>query len=94
VKSSRVRTLVHMGRAFPELTFPLGWDVGIVGMKAGGERELDYPCSHGLRQEEDRLGIPPNSTLKFGQFLLSLPFLRTLVLTHLLILEVKLLSIN
>lgn len=43
-----------------------GWDVGIVGMKAGGERELTIPApmAYGKRKMSD---IPPNSTLKFGQ---------------------------
>ena len=61
-------------------------------MKAGGERELTVPApmGYGKRKMAD---IPPNSTLKFGQF----PFhflLTEAVLTCLLILEVKLLSIN
>ena len=38
-------------------------------MKAGGERELIIPApmAYGKRKTS---GIPPNSTLKFGQFLL------------------------
>lgn len=78
--------------SFPELTFPLGWDVGIVGMKAGGERELIIPApmAYGKRKMSD---IPPNSTLKFGKCPVRLPP-RDAALTHLLIPEVKLLSIN
>jgi len=47
-----------------------GWDVGIVGMKAGGERELTIPApmGYGKRKMSD---IPPNSTLKFEVKLLS-----------------------
>ncbi|KAF9647311.1 hypothetical protein BDM02DRAFT_3188052 [Thelephora ganbajun] len=48
-----------------------GWDVGIVGMKAGGERELTIPApmAYGKRKMSD---IPPNSTLKFEVKLLSI----------------------
>lgn len=54
---------------FLELTLRSGWDVGIVGMKAGGERELTIPApmGYGKRKMSD---IPPNSTLKFGQSLI------------------------
>jgi hypothetical protein len=60
--------LVHSRSIGPGLTFHLGWDVGIVGMKAGGERELTIPApmAYGKRKMSD---IPPNSTLKFGQSL-------------------------
>lgn len=60
-------------------------------MKAGGERELTIPApmAYGKRKMSD---IPPNSTLKFGQF--SFDSLTDTVLTLLLILEVKLLAIN
>ncbi|KAF9792713.1 hypothetical protein BJ322DRAFT_1133279 [Thelephora terrestris] len=48
-----------------------GWDVGVVGMKAGGERELTIPApmAYGKRKTGD---IPPNSTLKFEVKLLSI----------------------
>lgn len=61
-------------------------------MKAGGERELTIPApmGYGKRKMSD---IPPNSTLKFGQFLFHL-LVADAVLTHLPILEVKLVSIN
>lgn len=61
-------------------------------MKSGGERELTIPApmAYGKRKVSD---IPPNSTLKFGQSLVHLP-LTDAVLKYLLILEVKLLSIN
>ena len=60
-------------------------------MKAGGERELIIPApmAYGKRGTS---GIPPNSTLTFGQSLIHLP-LTDAVPTN-LILEVKLLSIN
>jgi len=60
-------------------------------MKAGGERELTIPApmGYGKRKMSD---IPANSTLKFGQFLFHL--LVDAVLIRLLILEVKLVSIN
>jgi len=76
----------------PEPPFCPGWDAGIVGMKAGGERELIVPApmAYGKRGTG---GIPPNSTLKFGQFLLHFT-LTDAVLTHFLIPEVKLLSIQ
>jgi len=48
-----------------------GWDVGIVGMKAGGERELTIPApmAYGKRKMSD---IPPNSTLKFEVKLIAI----------------------
>ena len=72
MKSSRVCTLVHVGNIICELTIRSGWDVGIVGMKAGGERELIIPApmAYGKKKMSD---IPPNSTLKFGQFLFHPP---------------------
>ncbi|KAI9442201.1 hypothetical protein H4582DRAFT_1927029 [Lactarius indigo] len=43
-----------------------GWDEGIAGMKVGGERLLIVPPSlaYGNRKTD---GIPPNSTLRFGE---------------------------
>lgn len=80
------------GLSFPGLTLSSGWDVGIVGMKAGGERELTIPApmAYGKRNMGD---IPPNSTLKFGQSLIRFGFAGA-VLTHVLAPEVKLLSID
>lgn len=42
-----------------------GWDVGIVGMKAGAERQLIIPApmGYGKRKQKD---IPASSTLIFG----------------------------
>jgi len=48
-----------------------GWDVGIVGMKAGGERELTIPAPMAYGKSR-KSGIPPNSTLKFEVKLLSI----------------------
>ena len=61
-------------------------------MKAGGERELIIPApmAYGKRKMSD---IPPNSTLKFGQFLFHF-LLTDTALTNLPTLEVKLISIN
>lgn len=84
--------VVHVRDNSPEPPFYPGWDAGIVGMKAGGERELTIPSpmAYGKR---GTAGIPPNSTLTFGQFLLHF-VLTDAVLTHLLVPEVKLLSIQ
>ena len=43
-----------------------GWDEGIAGMKAGGERLLIVPPSLGYGKRKTE-GIPPNSTLRFGE---------------------------
>jgi hypothetical protein len=59
---------LYMISAIPDLASCSGWDVGIVGMKAGGERELTIPAPMGYGKKK-MAGIPPNSTLKFGQFL-------------------------
>lgn len=67
MRSSRVRILFHRRSVSPELTFRPGWDVGIVGMKAGGERELTVPPPMGYGKRK-MSGIPPSSTLKFGQY--------------------------
>jgi FKBP-type peptidyl-prolyl cis-trans isomerase len=74
------------------LTISSGWDVGVVGMKAGGERELTIPApmAYGKRKTGD---IPPNSTLKFGQSLVHFVF-ACAILTRVLVPEVKLLSIE
>lgn len=48
-----------------------GWDMGIAGMQVGGERLLTIPptLAYGKRAQG---GIPANSTLIFGMFLLCL----------------------
>jgi peptidylprolyl isomerase len=54
------------------LTFTLGrgqvipgWDKGVVGMKAGGRRELIIPASLGYRDQSPGAGIAPGDTLVF-----------------------------
>jgi len=48
-----------------------GWDIGVVGMQIGGEREIIVPPSmaYGNKKMD---GIPPNSTLKFEVKLLEI----------------------
>ncbi|KAI0093176.1 hypothetical protein BDY19DRAFT_989841, partial [Irpex rosettiformis] len=48
-----------------------GWDVGIVGMKKGGERVLVIPPSMGYGKRKQS-GIPPSSTLTFEVTLLKI----------------------
>jgi FKBP-type peptidyl-prolyl cis-trans isomerase len=52
----------------PRFLMPLlqGWDEGIVGMKVGGERLLIVPPSLGYGKRKTS-GIPPSSTLRFGE---------------------------
>ena len=47
------------------MSIAAGWDQGIVGMHAGGERilEIPAPLAYGKQKQS---GIPANSTLKFG----------------------------
>ena len=48
-----------------------GWDEGVIGMKAGGERVLVIPSEMGYGNRQ--LGpIPPNSTLLFSVKLLEI----------------------
>ena len=43
-----------------------GWDEGVAGMQVGGERLLIIPPSLGYGNKKMD-GIPPNSTLRFGE---------------------------
>ncbi|KAJ2795485.1 peptidylprolyl isomerase fpr3, partial [Coemansia helicoidea] len=42
-----------------------GWDVGIVGMKKGGERRLTIPAAMAYGKRGAPPDIPPNATLVF-----------------------------
>lgn len=44
-----------------------GWDEGIAGMQVGGERRLVIPAKLAYGKQ-GVAGIPPNSTLTFGEF--------------------------
>jgi len=44
-----------------------GWDVGVAGMQIGGEREIIVPPAMGYGSR-GMPGIPPNSTLIFGEW--------------------------
>jgi FKBP-type peptidyl-prolyl cis-trans isomerase len=53
-------------------TFPLGagrviqgWDVGVAGMKVGGQRKLTIPPEEGYGARGAGSSIPPNATLHF-----------------------------
>lgn len=48
-----------------------GWDVGLVGMRAGGIRELVIPASLGYLCQSPGGGIPADSTLVFTVHLLT-----------------------
>lgn len=48
-----------------------GWDLGLVGMKAGGKRELTIPSELGYGPQGNG-SIPPNATLHFTIQLLSI----------------------
>jgi len=48
-----------------------GWDEGIVGMQAGGERKLTIPANMAYGKK-GQSGIPPNSTLIFEVKLLEI----------------------
>lgn len=49
-----------------------GWDQGIVGMKAGGRRELTIPPELGYGAAGSPPSIPPNATLIFVVDLISI----------------------
>ena len=42
-----------------------GWDQGLIGMKVGGERDLDVPASLAYGNQSPGELIPPNSDLHF-----------------------------
>jgi FK506-binding nuclear protein len=42
-----------------------GWDIGVVGMKVGGERRLTVPSELGYGKKGSGPEIPPSSTLHF-----------------------------
>ncbi len=42
-----------------------GWDFGVAGMKAGGQRKLIIPPEEGYGARGAGKAIPPNSTLEF-----------------------------
>lgn len=48
-----------------------GWDLGLVGMKVGGTRELIIPSGLGYGAQGAGTTIPPNATLHFTIKLLS-----------------------
>ena len=60
-------------------TFPLGagrvikgWDVGVAGMKVGGQRKLTIPPEEGYGSRGAGAAIPPNATLYFDVELLKI----------------------
>ena len=49
-----------------------GWDIGLLGMKAGGKRKITIPPEMGYGEAGAGTSIPPNSTLIFEIELLEI----------------------
>ncbi len=56
-----------VGRVIP------GWDLGVAGMKVGGQRRLIIPPDLGYGSSGSGTVIPPNATLLFDIELLEVP---------------------
>jgi FKBP-type peptidyl-prolyl cis-trans isomerase len=74
-KGAKFDSSVDRGQPF---RFPVGggrvirgWDVGIAGMKAGGQRRLIIPAAMAYGQRGAGRAIPPNATLVFDVELLD-----------------------
>merc|ERR1712224_478740 len=48
-----------------------GWDIGVKGMKVGGQRRLVIPSKHGYGKAGSPPEIPPNATLSFDVQLMN-----------------------
>jgi FKBP-type peptidyl-prolyl cis-trans isomerase len=49
-----------------------GWDVGVAGMKVGGQRRLEIPPEEGYGSRGAGSSIPPNANLNFDVELLKI----------------------